>query len=934
MCLSSLRALFALCSLLAVSILPAQQIPNTAVPNLIRYGGTLKDAQGAPLVSSTVGVTFAIYNQQDGGAGIWMETQNVNTDAAGNYSVVLGSTTAAGLPGDLFSQQEQRWLGVQVQGQIEQPRVLLVSVPYAFKAHEAETLGGKSVSDFMLANGATSPANSGGTVPAAASITNNTPVPNGVSKGAASAGPTNFSGSTTDHIVGVTQNGTGYAIAAQADSKAIVGTATDPSATAYGVQGVATGTAGVGLIGTATSTTGFTYGLRGTSSSTSGTGVRGIDMATSGVTTGVSGYVASAAGIAGAFNNEAGGKIISGQNNGTEKFSVDGGGNVNSLGTYRIGGNSVLSIGGPSDFNLFLGVGAGSHNVAGDGQFNVFSGSQAGFNNTIGGNNVFSGYQAGYRNTSGSFDTFSGDAAGFGNTTGFFNTFYGYLAGSSNTTGAANTFVGNSSGINSTGQYNTFYGNQAGYNNTTGNNNIYISNEGTGTESNTIRIGGDTGDGPQTAAYIVGIYGSTTSSGSPLFVDSTGKLGTGGGSALVTSFNGRTGAVLPADNDYSFGQLSGTLARSQLSGTYSAAVDLNNGSNSFTGNGAGLTGVQPGPGSANYIQNGTSQQAGASFNISGTGTANGFASATTYQIAGSGAVLSVGNLADDNLFLGLGAGLNNTTGSGNAFFGRGAGYFNSTGSSNTFIGAGAGTINTSGNSNIFIGNSAGYVSTGNENIFIGTSAGVNNTTGNNNIYISNEGTGTENNTIRIGTQGTGNGQQALTYIAGIYGSTVNNNGVPVYVDNNGQLGTVVSSRRFKEQIADMGDSTSALMSLRPVTFLYKPEYAKGDRTLQYGLIAEEVAQVYPELVAYDQDGQPYTVRYQYLTPMLLNEAQKQYRRVEEQSEIVATQQVQMKSQQQEIAAQQQQIESLKQQLQLQNDAVQERLSRLEKQLGN
>jgi hypothetical protein len=87
----------------------------------------------------------------------------------------------------------------------------------------------------------------------------------------------------------------------------------------------------------------------------------------------------------------------------------------------------------------------------------------------------------------------------------------------------------------------------------------------------------------------------------------------------------------------------------------------------------------------------------------------------------------------------------------------------------------------------------------------------------------------------------------------------------------------------------MGDSTSALMTLRPVTFLYKPEYAKGDRTLQYGLIAEEVAKVFPELVAYDNDGQPYTVRYQYITAMLLNEVQKQYHCAETQSEVIKAQ---------------------------------------------
>ncbi len=131
-------------TLLLVSSASAQQAATTtAVPNLVRYGGVLKDAQGAPLSSTTVGITFAIYKQQDGGAPVWMETQSVATDAGGNYSALLGSTTASGLPGDLFSQEEQRWLGVQVQGQAEQSRVLLVSVPYAFKAHEAETLGGR-----------------------------------------------------------------------------------------------------------------------------------------------------------------------------------------------------------------------------------------------------------------------------------------------------------------------------------------------------------------------------------------------------------------------------------------------------------------------------------------------------------------------------------------------------------------------------------------------------------------------------------------------------------------------------------------------------------------------------------------------------------------------------------------------------------------------
>ena len=327
----------AFCSILLVLSSFAQQTSTITVPNLIRYGGTLKDAQGAALASSTVGVTFAIYNQQDGGAPMWMETQNVTTDAAGNYSALLGSSTATGLPADLFSQQEQRWLGVEVQGQTEQPRVLMVSVPYAFKAHEAETFGGRSVSDFVLAKPGTAAASSGA---ATVSSPTNVPPANGARKGAASDGPTNFSGSTTDQIVGVTQSGTGDGIVATAPTLGIKGTATAPSGTAYGVEGVATGTAGVGLIGTASSTTGFTYGLRGTASSTSGTGVRGIATATTGSTIGLSGYVDSAAGTAGVFNNAAGGKIVSLQNNGAEKFSVDGSGNVTTSGTINTSGLS------------------------------------------------------------------------------------------------------------------------------------------------------------------------------------------------------------------------------------------------------------------------------------------------------------------------------------------------------------------------------------------------------------------------------------------------------------------------------------------------------------------------------------------------------------------------------------------------------------------
>ena len=157
--------------LLLGSICSAQEPSATAVPNLIRYTGTVKDAQGAMPSGTPVAVTFTIYAQQDSAEALWQEIQQVTPDASGQFSVILGSTTATGLPDDLFAQQEQRWLGVQVQGQAEQARVLLVSVPYALKAQEAETLGGLPASAFVQV--APSGASSSGTANAggAANVT-------------------------------------------------------------------------------------------------------------------------------------------------------------------------------------------------------------------------------------------------------------------------------------------------------------------------------------------------------------------------------------------------------------------------------------------------------------------------------------------------------------------------------------------------------------------------------------------------------------------------------------------------------------------------------------------------------------------------------------------------------------------------------------------
>lgn len=141
---------------LAITILTAlalaQNTPNTptvSVPHLIKFSGVVKDETGAPK-TGTVGITFTFYKDQQGGAPLWLETQNVQTDASGRYSVMLGATKSDGIPLEFFSSNEARWVGVQPQGQNEQPRVLLVSAPYALKASDAETLGGKPASAYVL----------------------------------------------------------------------------------------------------------------------------------------------------------------------------------------------------------------------------------------------------------------------------------------------------------------------------------------------------------------------------------------------------------------------------------------------------------------------------------------------------------------------------------------------------------------------------------------------------------------------------------------------------------------------------------------------------------------------------------------------------------------------------------------------------------------
>jgi hypothetical protein len=277
----------------------------------------------------------------------------------------------------------------------------------------------------------------------------------------------------------------------------------------------------------------------------------------------------------------------------------------------------------------------------------------------------------------------------------------------------------------------------------------------------------------------------------------------------------------------------------------------------------------------------------------------------TYNTAVGHNALPVNTSGAENTANGAQALFFNTTGGYNTAVGVEALDSNSTGSYNTAIGWAALANNGTGGQNTAFGWSALSNITGNNNIGIGYFAGLNISSADNNIEIGSVGTSTDSGTIRIGCTAICTAPlvpQTSTFIAGIYGSTTQSrNAVPVVIDSNGNLGTVSSSRRYKEDIQDMGEASDGLMQLRPVTFRYKKAFDDGSKPVQYGLIAEEVADVYPDLVARSADGQVEAVKYQLLDTMLLNELQKQHATIAAQKEHIQSQEQHIRSLEERLA---------------------------------
>jgi len=311
--------------------------------------------------------------------------------------------------------------------------------------------------------------------------------------------------------------------------------------------------------------------------------------------------------------------------------------------------------------------------------------------------------------------------------------------------------------------------------------------------------------------------------------------------------------------------------------------------------------VNPPP-DGGYTGGNTAEGQNALFSLTNGGfnTAVGFLSLRTNSTGQLNTALGAGtllaNTADNNTAVGAGALLSNTTAGENTANGTLSLFSNTTGVQNTAVGysallnsttAGANTsgantavgafalgLNITGGANTAIGYSALYNATGGGNIALGDLAGFDVTTGNTNILIGTRGVATDNATIRIG-----NEFQTRTFIAAIRGVTTDvADAVNVVIDSNGQLGTMSSSRRFKKKIQPMDNASESILALKPVTFHYKSD--KRD-TPQFGLIAEEVAAVNPDLVVRDDKGEIYTVRYDAVNAMLLNEFLKEHRKVQE-----------------------------------------------------
>ena len=779
-----LRTIIRLCVvllLIACAVpMPAQQPAAVAssstavVPPLVSFSGVLSDVNGKPL-TGVVGVTFALYTNEQGGAPLWLETQNVYPDKTGHYTVLLGATTSTGLPADLFAAGEARWLGVEVQGQGEQVRVSLASVPYSLKAGDAQTVGGLPASAFVLAV----PAAGGG-------AESGTPGATNLSSDALSAHPmaaTSGSG-TTNYVPLWTNSSTlGDSMLYQSGSNVGVGTSS-PLAPLHLVSAIPH-TMFLDLYnGVLTGAPMVFRSARGTPSHPSavqagdvlgGFAVRGYGS--NNFSGGGSGQMLFKASEN--WTNSANGTSLafavtpSGTTNTTQVMTITGAGsvgigttapvaNLEVNGTSKFDGLVTFAAGQTVTGNLTTtgAVAAGSFNIGGkpfgsgsyanQDAFLGFAGNttSTGTNNTgvgylalsantTGNYNMASGADALYSNSTGSANTASGYQALQSNTTGYDNTANGAYALQSNTTGTVNTASGMQALWLNTASENTAYGAFALELNTTGNSNTAI-----GTSS---LLDNKTGNGNSAIGYQ-SVLSNTTGSYNTALGYSAGPDSTT--PALTNSTAIGAYADVAQSNAVVLGCTSGVngcpAPVNVGIGTTSPAYMLDvRGTGNFTGL-INFASGQTFPGTAllNSANTFTGNQT-----VNGNLSATGVVTGSSFQIGSN--LFAFGSYFSSNAFLGF-AGNTTTTGGANTAsgvmalaavtsggFNTASGYqalySNTTGSSNTALGSNALQNNTAGGQNTATGDNALYSNTtGNDNTANGILALFLNTTGSDN----------------------------------------------------------------------------------------------------------------------------------------------------------------------------------------------------------
>jgi hypothetical protein len=436
----------------------------------------------------------------------------------------------------------------------------------------------------------------------------------------------------------------------------------------------------------------------------------------------------------------------------------------------------------------------------------------------LGSENIALGSGALANNTAdGHFNTANGGIALLFNTVGKYNTGFGYAALFRNDSGSYNTAIGSAAGGALVGNYNTSIGAKAAY----------------GVDSSGDRID-KSGDYNMAIGYEAGSQWTSGSNNIAI-----GNAGAAADSNTIRIGSGQTRAFMAG------------ILGNPIGGGQTVVIGAD-----------GQLGVAPA----------AAPVPGENITMIGTGAlASNQAGGNNNTAAGMNA-LNQNTTGGNNTASGMNALNRNSTGGSNTASGVAALQQNTTGNNNTASGVSALFSNVSGGNNTAIGHSAMFNNTGgSNNTALGFGAGNAWTTGSNNIAIGHAGAAGESNTIRIG------GAQSRTFVAGIFATKSAKGSRPVLVDANGQLGTSRSSLRYKEDVHTMGDASNALMDLRPVTYRYKQAEADGSKPVQYGLIAEEVDKVMPDLVVYDELGRPDSVSYEILPSLLLNEYQKQSR---------------------------------------------------------